>query len=52
MFLAQYNQLEKIQIDSIVDVNIEKAKKNCLNSGLNEKTISNINFTNSLDNTL
>jgi len=49
MFLAQYNQLEKIQIDSIVDVNIEKAKKNCLNSGLNEKTISNINFTNSLD---
>ena len=28
MFLAQYNQLEKIQIDSIVDVNIEKAKKN------------------------
>ncbi len=52
MFLAQYNQLEKIQIDSIIDVNIEKAKKNCLNSGLNEKTISNINFTNSLDNTL
>ena len=52
MFLAQYNQLEKIQIDSIVDVNIEKAKKNCLISGLNEKTISNINFTNSLDNTL
>ncbi len=52
MFLAQYNQLEKIQIDSIVDVNIEKAKKNCLYSGLNEKTISNINFTNSLDNTL
>ena len=52
MFLAQYNQLEKIQIDSIVDMNIEKAKKNCLNSGLKEKTISNINFTNSLDNTL
>ena len=52
MFLAQYNQLEKIQIDSIVDVDTEKAKKNCLNSGLNEKTISNINFTNSLDNTL
>ena len=52
MFLAQYNQLEKIQIDSIVDVNIEKAKKNCLNSGLKEKTVSSINFTNSLDNTL
>ena len=27
MFLAQYNQLEKIQIDSIVDVDTEKAKK-------------------------
>ena len=52
MFLAQYNQLEKIQIDSIVDVNIERAKKNCLNSGLNEKTVSSINFTKSLDNTL
>ena len=49
MFLAQYNQLEKIQIDTIIDVNIDQAKKNCLNSGLSKKTISDINFTNSLD---
>ena len=28
MFLAQYNHLDKIQIDSIVDLNIDKAKKN------------------------
>ena len=34
MFLAQYNHLDKIQIDSIVDININQAKKNCLNSGL------------------
>ena len=50
MFLAQYNHLEKIQIDTIIDVNIDQAKKNCLNSGLSKKTISDINFTNSLDN--
>ena len=49
MFLAQYNHLDKIQIDSIVDLNIEQAKKNCTNSGLNETTISEINFSKSLD---
>ena len=27
MFLAQYNQLQKITIDTIVDINIDKAKK-------------------------
>ena len=52
MFLAQYNQLEKIQIDTIVDVNIDQAKKNCLNSGLSKKTITDINFANSLDDVL
>ena len=30
MFLAQYNHLEKIQIDTIVDINVDQAKKNCL----------------------
>ena len=30
MFLAQYNHLQKIVIDSIVDINIDNAKKNCL----------------------
>ena len=49
MFLAQYNHLNKIQIDSIVDLNIEQAKKNCTNSGLDEATISEINFSKSLD---
>ena len=52
MFLAQYNHLNKIQIDSIVDLNIDSAKKNCLNSGLNSSTVNEINFTNSLDNIL
>ena len=42
MFLAQYNHLDKIQIDSIVDLNIEQAKRNCSNSGLNETTINEI----------
>ena len=49
MFLAQYNHLDKIQIDTIVDLNIDQAKKNCLKSGLNEQTIEEINFSNSLD---
>ena len=52
MFLAQYNHLDKIQIDSIVDLNIDRAKKNCINSGLNSSTVNEINFTNSLDNIL
>ncbi|MDA9793625.1 Gfo/Idh/MocA family oxidoreductase [Candidatus Pelagibacter sp.] len=49
MFLAQYNHLDKIQIDSIVDLNIEQAKRNCSNSGLDETTINEINFSKSLD---
>src|SRR5210317_194570 len=49
MFLAQYNHLDKIQIDSIVDLNIDQAKKNCTNSGLDETIISEINFSKSLD---
>jgi len=49
MFLSQYNHLKKIKIDTIVDLKIEQAKKNCLNSGLSEDTINKINFVNSLD---
>ncbi len=49
MFLAQYNNLKKINIDSIIDTNIEQAKKNCLKSGLDQKIINKINFSNSLD---
>ncbi len=52
MFLAQYNHLDKIQIDSIVDINIAQAKKNCLNSGLSSETTEQINFSNSLDEVL
>ena len=52
MFLAQYNQLKKIKIDSIIDLNLDQAKKNCLNSGLTNETINNINFSNSLNNIL
>ncbi len=52
MFLAQYNQLKKIKIDSIIDLNLDQAKKNCLNSGLTKETINNINFSNSLNSIL
>ena len=49
MFLAQYNQLQKIIIDTIVDINIDNAKKNCLKSGLTTETVDKINFVTSLD---
>ncbi|WP_428079937.1 NAD(P)H-dependent oxidoreductase [Candidatus Pelagibacter sp.] len=49
MFLSQYSHLNKIEIDSIVDLNIDQAKKNCFKSGINEGEISRINFSNSLD---
>ena len=52
MFLAQYNQLNKILIDTIVELDIERAKKNCLNSGLSNETIENINFSDNLDKVL
>jgi homoserine dehydrogenase len=52
MFLSQYNQLQKIKISAIVDINIGKAKLNCRKSGLNQKTIDSINFSNSLDDIL
>ena len=49
MFLSQYNHLKKITIDTIVDIKIDQAKKNCLNSGLSQDTINKINFVNSID---
>ena len=52
MFLAQYNHLDKIKIDSIIDLNTDQAKKNCSKSGLSQNTINEINFTNSLDDIL
>ena len=52
MFLSQYNQLKKINIDAIVDLDIEKAKSNCIKSGLSKEIIDNINFVNSIDSIL
>ena len=52
MFLAQYNHLEKINIDTIVDLDIKRAKSNCIKSGLTKETIEQINFANSLDSIL
>ena len=49
MFLSQYNHLKKIKIDSIIDLKIDNAKKNCINSGLSNEQIKEINFANSLD---
>ena len=49
MFLSQYTHLNKVEIDSIVDLNIDQAKKNCSKSGIAEEIISRINFSNSLD---
>ena len=52
MFLSQYNQLKKINIDTIVDLDIERAKSNCIKSGLKKETVEKINFVNSLDSIL
>ena len=52
MFLAQYNHLHKISIDSIIDVNIEIAIKNCLRSGLKQDQVEKIYFSETLDKTL
>ena len=49
MFLSQYSNLNKIKIDSIVDLNIDQAKKNCLKSGVSEEEVSKMNFSTSLD---
>ena len=49
MFLAQYNQLDKIIIDTIIELDTDRAKKNCAKSGLTKETIDKINFSNKLD---
>ncbi len=51
MFLAQYNQLDKIIIDTIVELDTDRAKKNCVKSGLTKETIDKINFSSNLDST-
>ena len=52
MFLSQYNQLKKIKIDTIVDLDIERAKSSCIKSGFRRETVEKISFANSLDNVL
>ena len=52
MFLSQYNQLQKIEIDTIVDLDTKRAKSNCIKSGLKKETIEKINFVDSLDKAL
>ena len=49
MFLSQYNQLQKIKIDTIVDLKIENAKNNCLKSGLSTATVKDIYFDDTPD---
>ena len=39
MFLAQYNQLKKIKIDTIIDLDLDRAKSNCLKSIKNQKPV-------------
>ena len=39
MFLAQYNHLNKIKIDSIVDIDVDKAKKIALTAALAQKQL-------------
>ena len=49
MFLSQLNNLNNIIIDTIVDIDTEKAKFNCINSGLKKEIIDKILFSNSVD---
>ena len=45
-------ELNKIILDSIIELDIDRAKKNCLNSGLSNETIQKINFEDNLDKVL
>ena len=49
MFLSQYNQLQKIKIDTIVDLDIDRAKNNCKKSGISEIDINEIFFTDTFE---
>tara|TARA_B100001123_G_scaffold413655_1_gene512238 strand:+ start:5664 stop:6956 length:1293 start_codon:yes stop_codon:yes gene_type:complete len=52
MFLSQYNQLKKIKIDTIIDLDVERAKSNCIKSGIKKEIVEEINFSTSLDSAL
>ena len=42
MFLAQLNNLNNIKVNTIVDLDISKAKDNCIKSGLSKSIINDI----------
>lgn len=52
MFLSQYNHLKRVQIKTIIDLNIKRAKENCRKSGLSKEVIKKIKFVTSLDKVL
>ena len=43
---------KKSKFDTIIDLDIERAKSNCIKSGLKKETVEKINFVNSLDSIL
>ena len=52
MFLAQLNNLNNIKVNTIVDLDISKAKDNCIKSGLSKSIINDIHFSNSINDIL
>ena len=52
MFLAQLNNLNKIKANIIVDLDISKAKDNCIKSGLSKSMINDIHLSNSINDIL
>ena len=52
MFLAQLNNLNNIKVNTIVDLDISKAKDNCIKSGLSKSIIKDIHFSNSINDIL
>jgi homoserine dehydrogenase len=52
MFLSQYNYLKRVQIKTIIDLNIKRAKENCRKSGLSKEVIKKIKFVTNLDKVL
>ena len=52
MFLAQLNNLVKIEVDIIIDLDIKRAKYNCINSGLKKTTFEKINFSKNVNDIL
>ena len=52
MFLTQLNNLNNIKVNIIVDLDIPKAKNNCLKSGLSKSIINDIHFSTSINDIL